>query len=82
MHELEFTYFTLGAIFHLIGGIAGITRARYESSDDSDVPRSELKIGLLLMGNFIVLFCEAAHIAYTEYPKLKQPDNNPRSNMD
>ncbi|CAK9816972.1 hypothetical protein ANTQUA_LOCUS9185 [Anthophora quadrimaculata] len=79
---LEFTYFSLGAIFHLIGGIAGITRARYESPDDSKVPRSELKIGLLLMGNFIILFCEAAHIAYTEYPKLKQPDNTRHSTVD
>ncbi|CAL7933102.1 unnamed protein product [Xylocopa violacea] len=72
----EFTYFSLGVIFHLIGAIAGIVRSRYEEPDDSDVTRSELKIGLLLMGNFVVLFCESAHIAYTEYDQAKFVVNN------
>lgn len=68
----EFTFFALGVLLHLTGAIAGLTRSQLDDSDNSEVPRNELKIGLLLLANCVILFCEAAYIAYTEYPKMKR----------
>lgn len=47
-------YFTIGVVFHLIGGISGIIRASYiEDIDEVDPTRSEFKIGILLLGNSV-----------------------------
>lgn len=47
-------YFTIGVVFHLIGGISGIIRASYiEDIDELDATRSEFKIGVLLLGNSV-----------------------------
>lgn len=47
-------YFTIGVVFHLIGGISGVIRANYiEDIDEVDATRSEFKIGILLLGNSI-----------------------------
>lgn len=50
----ELIYFTIGVVFHLIGGISGVIRANYiEDIDEVDATRSEFKIGILLLGNSI-----------------------------
>ncbi|XP_043801171.1 uncharacterized protein LOC122719448 isoform X2 [Apis laboriosa] len=69
----ELIYFTIGVVFHLIGGISGIMRASYiEDIDEVDPTRSEFKIGILLLANFVVLFCEAAYLGYAEFSKKKE----------
>lgn len=66
-------YFTIGVVFHLIGGISGIIRASYiEDIDELDATRSEFKIGVLLLANFVVLFCEAAYLGYAEFSKKNE----------
>lgn len=93
-------YFTIGVVFHLIGGISGILRASYiEDVDEVDATRSEFKIGVLLLGNsasyilfeiifyrcfkpfiflfffsanFVVLFCEAAYLGYSQFSKKEE----------
>ena len=68
----EFTLFSLGVIFNFTGGVAGVIRARDAPLEDYEKQRSESKIGLLLLGNFIVLFCEVAYTIFLEVHKMRE----------